>query len=108
VQVKVKVRNPDNYLRPEMNASVAFVADERAQGQAAAPAQPVMVVPASAIRDNAVFVLLGGRAVQRPVKTGPSSAQGTRVESGLIGGEDLIVNPPAGLKDGDRVRKKGS
>jgi hypothetical protein len=25
----------------------------------------------------------------------------------LIGGEDLIVNPPATLKDGDRVKAKG-
>jgi HlyD family secretion protein len=44
--------------------------------------------------------------VQRPVKTGSSSSQGVRIESGLIGGEDLIVSPPAGLKDGDRVRRK--
>ena len=29
VQVKVKVKNPDDYLRPEMNSSVAFVSDER-------------------------------------------------------------------------------
>ena len=108
VQVKVKVQRPDDYLRPEMNASVAFLADERVQGRAAAAAQPLIVVPAAAIRDNAVFVLLGGRAVQRPVKTGASNNQGVRIENGLIGGEDLIVNPPAGLKDGDRVRKKGS
>ena len=29
-----------------------------------------------------------------------------RIEEGLIGGEDLIVNPPPGLKDGDKVRQK--
>ena len=40
------------------------------------------------------------------VKTGATTSQGVRVEQGLIGGEDLIVNPPAGLKDGDRVRPK--
>jgi hypothetical protein len=28
------------------------------------------------------------------------------VEDGLIGGEDLIVNPPEGLKDGDKVQRK--
>ena len=55
----------------------------------------MIVVPASAMRDNAVFVLLGGKAVQRPVKAGTTTSQGVRVESGLIGGEDLIVNPPA-------------
>jgi hypothetical protein len=26
----------------------------------------------------------------------------------LIGGEDLIASPPAGLKDGDRVHVKGA
>ena len=29
VQVKVKVPHPDDYLRPEMNASVAFLSDEK-------------------------------------------------------------------------------
>jgi hypothetical protein len=29
-----------------------------------------------------------------------------RIEQGLIGGEDLIANPPAGLKDGEKVRRK--
>ena len=65
-----------------------------------------MIVPASAVRDGAVFVVLDGRAVRRAVKTGATSGQGVRIEEGLIGGEDLIVNPPAGLKDGDKVRQK--
>jgi HlyD family secretion protein len=106
VQVKVKVANPDDYLRPEMNASVAFLADEKPPGGASAANPGVIVVPPAAVRDNSVFVLLGGKAVQRRVKTGTTSSLGVRVESGLIGGEDLIVNPPAGLKDGDRVRRK--
>ena len=107
VQVKVKVEKPDDYLRPEMNASVAFLAEEKPARPGTAPAAGVILIPQAAIRDNAVFVLLDGKAVRRPVKTGPSSSQGVRVNSGLIGGEDLIVNPPAGLKDGDRVRPKG-
>ena len=104
VQVKVKVAHPDEYLRPEMNASVAFLSDEK--NTAATPSQPVVVVPASAIRDSKVFVMLDGRAVTRPIKAGPANNQGVRVEQGLIGGEDLIVNPPATLKDGDRVRQR--
>ncbi len=105
VQVKVKVTKPDEYLRPEMNASVAFVADEKPQAGAAA-AKPVVIVPASAVQAGAVFVLLDGKALRRAVKTGAASGQGIRIEEGLIGGEDLIVNPPAGLKDGDKVRQK--
>jgi len=50
--------------------------------------------------------LFDGKAVRRAVKTGSTSGQGIRIEEGLTGGEDLIVTPPAGLKDGDKVRTK--
>jgi HlyD family secretion protein len=105
VQVKVKIEKPDSYLRPEMNASVAFVSDKKEAVDSAA-AKPVVIVPNAAIRDNAVFVMFDGKALRRPVKTGATSGQGVRIDDGLIGGEELIVNPPAGLKDGDKVRLK--
>ena len=88
-----------------MNANVAFLSDEK-RPTSAAPAKPVLYVPASAVRDGAVFVALGGRAVRRPVKTSASTIQGLRVDDGLIGGEDLIVAPPLVLKDGDRIASK--
>ena len=108
VQVKVRVLHPDSYLRPEMNASVAFLSDEKTGAATGAMAKPLIVVPASAIKSDAVFVILSGKAVKRTVKTGLTNSQGVRIEDGLIGGEDLIVNPPATLKDGDRVRTKTS
>lgn len=103
VQVKVKIVKPDEYLRPEMNASVAFLSE---QTQTTDAPSRVLLVPSSAVKDGGVFVVLDGKALRRPVKTGAVSPQGVRVEQGLIGGEDVIVNPPAGLKDGDRVRGK--
>jgi HlyD family secretion protein len=105
VQVKVRVRKPDGYLRPEMNANVAFVSDAKPAGDSSS-AKPVIVVPTTAVRDGAVFVTLGGKAIRRPVKTGPSGNRGARIDEGLVGGEDLIVNPPAELKDGDKVAVK--
>jgi len=104
VQIKVKVVKPDQFLRPEMNASVAFLADETPAAQS--DARPVVIAPSSAVRDGAVFLMLDGRAVRRAVKTGALSGSGVRVEEGLNGGEDLIVNPPVGLKEGDKVRQK--
>ena len=106
VQIKVKVVKPDEYLRPEMNASVAFVSDRKPGDDGNASARPVVIVPPGAVRDGAVFVVLDGKAVKRSIKAGATSAQGVQVDQGLIGGEDLIVNPPAGLKDGDKVRLK--
>jgi HlyD family secretion protein len=110
VQVKVKILRPDEYLRPEMNASVAFLADKKPQ-TGSAPAQPSIWIPSTAVRDGSVFVIGSGHAVRRKVKTGPTmtlstGAPGVRVEEGLIGGEDLIVGPPADLKDGDRVKAR--
>jgi HlyD family secretion protein len=51
-------------------------------------------------------VNLNGKAVKRTVKTGGTTSQGVRIDEGLIGGEDLIINPPQNLKDGDKVRTK--
>ncbi|MBI4877770.1 MAG: efflux RND transporter periplasmic adaptor subunit [Acidobacteria bacterium] len=101
VQVKVKVLRPDEYLRPEMNSSVAFLGEAKA-----APAATVVFVPPSAVRKDAVFVFLNGKAVRRAVKTGGTTNRGIRIEDGLAGGEDIIVNPPAELKDGDKVSRR--
>jgi HlyD family secretion protein len=107
VQVKVKVVNPDDYLRPEMNASVAFYSTEKSEGRRT-ETRSTVVIPASAVRDNAVFIVVTGKAVRKTVKVGGTTAQGVQIVEGLIGGEDIIVNPPADLKDGQKVRPKQS
>ena len=76
------------------------------RGSSAQAPRPVISIPASAVQNGAVFVVLDGHAVRRAVKVGSTSGQNARIESGLIGGEDLVVNPPAGLKDGQRVQVK--
>jgi HlyD family secretion protein len=106
VQIKVKVERPDDHLRPEMNASVSFLADRKPASGSGAPAKPIVMAPAAAVKDGAVFVLLDGKALRREVKTGATSGQSVRIEEGLIGGEDVIIAPPAGLHDGDKVRTK--
>ncbi len=106
VQVKVKILEPDDYLRPEMNASVAFFSPEK-PGAKPAESKPIVTVPASAVRDGAVFVVVGGKAVRRTIKVGGTASQGVQVAEGLIGGEDVIANPPANLKDGQKVKSHG-
>jgi HlyD family secretion protein len=91
VQVRVRIEKPDAYLRPEMNASVAFVSSVDSSGKLANRAKPRIDVPAAAVRDRAVFVVVDGKAVRRNARS-------------LIGGEDVIVDPPADLKDGQKVR----
>ena len=99
VQVKVKVANPDEFLRPEMNATVAFLGklDSGTRGKAA------VYVPPAVLSDGKVWVVQGGVAVQREVKTGGNTPAGIRIDEGLNGGEDLILNPPKDLNAGARV-----
>jgi len=89
-----------------MNATAAFYNDATAAGSPAS-AKRVIVIPQSAVANGSVFVVVNDHARKRSIKTGGSSGNGVLVESGLIGGEDLIVNPPADLKDGQKVSVKG-
>lgn len=104
IQVKVQVLNPDDYLRPDMNATVAFYNPVPA-GQNT-QTKRVIVIPEGAVQNGNVFVVVNGHARKRPVTTAGNSEKGVLIESGLVGGEDLIVSPPTDLKDGQRVEVK--
>jgi HlyD family secretion protein len=105
VQVKVQILRPDDRLRPDMNASVAFV-DPAAPHQQG-PANPLITIPASAVKDQSVFVVSEGKAVRRHIQIAGTAPQGVRISHGLLGGEDLILNAPGNLKDGEKVRVEG-
>ena len=63
-----------------------------------------LLVPTSAVIDGHVWVVQNGRAEQREVRIGIEGTEKTEVLSGLKAGEPIIVHPPEGLEDGDRVR----
>jgi HlyD family secretion protein len=110
IQVRVKVLNPDDLLKPEMNASVSFLSPRKsaaASNNSGAKDQPMIRIPATSIRDGAVFVVEGGKAIRRPVTTSTPAgvnAKDVEIRQGLIGGEDLIVSPPDSLQDGSPVK----
>jgi HlyD family secretion protein len=107
VQVKVQVMNPDEYLRPEMNATVKFLADEKKSSST----QPAgALVPATALRDHdgkkVVFLAFDGKARMREVHVLSQRSDGFLVD-GLVGGESVISAGPQDLKDGDTIKIKG-
>jgi len=107
VQVKVQILNPDAYLRPEMNATVNFLANE---AQPSGTQTSGVLIPAAAVRDRngkkVVLIAFNGRATAREVRIKATRSNGFLVE-GLAGGEDIITAGPATLKDGDRIKIKG-
>jgi HlyD family secretion protein len=107
VQVKVQILNPDAHLRPDMNATVKFLADEATH----ATTQPQGVfVPTPAVHDRDgkkfVFLAFDGKAVSREVKILSQRSGGVLVQ-GLNGGEDVITSAPQELKDGNKIKIKG-
>jgi HlyD family secretion protein len=106
VQVKAQILHPDNRLRPDMNATVAFV-DATHSGQERS-VNPEITIPAAAVKDGSVFVVADGKAVRRPIQTFATTPRGVQVSHGLLGGEDVILNPPANLRDGEKVRVEGA
>ena len=105
--MKVQILNPDSHLRPDMNATVKFLADETKH----ASSQPQGVfVPTAAIRDREgkkfVFLSFDGKAMAREVKI-LSQRSGGVVVQGLNGGEDVITSAPQDLKDGEKIKIKG-
>jgi HlyD family secretion protein len=107
VQVKVQVLNPDEYLRPEMNATVKFLADEP---KAANKGPSGAFVPSAAVREHegkkVVFLAFDGKARIREIHVLSQRTDGFLVE-GLVGGESVITKGPQDLKDGDTIKVKG-
>jgi HlyD family secretion protein len=111
VQVKVQVLNPNKYpdiqLRPEMNATVRFLASVKPNSSKDSGG---VFVPSTAMRDQEgkkiVLVAYNGRAVAREIHVVSQRADGAVVD-GLVGGENVITNAPSTLKDGDKIKIKG-
>jgi RND family efflux transporter MFP subunit len=110
VQVKVSILDRDRRILPEMGAKVVFLREADAGPVAAAPRR--VTVPAAALVSAAdgakVWVLENGRVAARGVEVGPASGEVVEIRKGLAGGESVVLNPPAGLADGARVRVTGS
>jgi len=107
IEVKVQILDPDMHLRPEMNTTVRFIADEnKSTGTQAGGAY----VPSAGVRDadgqKYVLIAFNGKAMRRNVKV-ISQRSGGALVSGLNGGETVITTAPEGLKDGDKIKIKG-
>jgi len=105
VQVKIKVDNPDEQLRPEMNARVNFLGEAQTTQSKVAPR---VLVPKAAVvkRDGGVvvFVIKGNRVEQRSIRLGDEAGEFYYVLEGLSGGESTATTGAEKLGDGDRVK----
>ena len=63
-----------------------------------------VLVPPAAVRDGRVFVVRRETVERRPVELGVQGPRAVEVLRGLARGEAVVLDPPAGLLDGQAVR----
>ena len=125
VEVRVTIVNADAHVKPEMTASVTFQekrgsdpnSDRSPQDRGQTPLQnlppsAIVLVPKKTVTEQRgqsfVWVVAAGTATRRSVTLGRERLDQVEVQSGVVAGDALILNPPAGLTDRALVRVKGS
>jgi len=104
VLVKVSILDRDPRILPEMGAKVVF---EAQNAQVAAAPRRVFVPQAALVQSGGrsfVWVMANGVVREQAVDVGPARGDRIEVRQGLMGGESLVLTPPAGLKDGSKVK----
>jgi RND family efflux transporter MFP subunit len=106
VKVRIALEKLDPKILPDMGVKVSFLRDAPPAGQA--PAVPSVVVPKAAVKSvdgrSVVFVLNEDRVERRAVKVGLENGDQVEVVSGVRAGERVVIDGPATLKDGDKVK----
>src|SRR5215469_1784338 len=106
IEVKVQILNPDSHLRPEMNTTVRFIADQNQGTTQTAGAFDLTGALRDADGKKYVLLAFEGKAMRRDVKI-LSQRNGGALVSGLNGGESVITTANGNLKDGDKIKIKG-
>ncbi|MEM7168446.1 MAG: efflux RND transporter periplasmic adaptor subunit [Planctomycetota bacterium] len=105
VELRIVFVERDDRILPDMGVRVVFQQD----GGETAPQPTRVLLPKEALvahPEPSVFLFQAGTVVKTAVETAGVDEQGRfLVKSGLRGSELVVLDPPAGLRDGDVVRR---
>lgn len=103
VLVKVRFLDKNTKVMPEMSAKVSFLTRPVGPGED----RPLMTVPAASVVSDGgqthVFTIHDDRVKKAPVKAGRKIGEAVEV-SGVAEGQAIVLSPPNGLKDGDKIK----
>lgn len=103
VPIKVRIENPNEYLKPDMSAKVIFqekIPDESIK-------KAVLKIPRKAVVNkngkNIVFAIEGSKAIEKEVQLGAIQGGYVVVEKGLHEGEKIVVEGHSHLDDNNSI-----
>ncbi|MBF0557392.1 MAG: efflux RND transporter periplasmic adaptor subunit [Nitrospirae bacterium] len=104
VMVKVRFIDKDARILPEMSAKVSFLSrpagkDEQTPFTALNPASV-----ANRAGQNVVFLVKGNRAAMTPITLGARKGDMLEITAGVQAGDKIVAVPPAGLKNGSKIK----
>ena len=106
VRVRIAFDELDPRILPDMGVKVSFLREE--DPEAETRPVPRVLVPKAAVRSvdgrTVVFVVRDDRVERRAIRAGNENGDHVEVVSGITAGERVVIEGPATLKDGDRVR----
>lgn len=91
--------DPAAALRAGMTVEANIIASRR---------ENAVLAPASAVQDGVVWAVSDGRVERREVVVGASGEQRVEITQGLEAGVQVVLDPPASLRDGQRVRVRAT
>jgi len=105
VLVRIGFQKLDPRILPDMGVKVTFL---REAGASDAPAaQGVTLVPQGAVKTengaSYVFVVRANTVERRAIKTGGTDGDRLEVVAGLKGGDQVVISPPAELREGIQI-----
>ena len=105
VEVRVGFDELDERILPDMGVKVAF----QGVGVDTSPGRAGVLIPKSAISDNGnkqyVLLVVNEVVERRAIATAGERGKEILVTSGVAGGDKVIINAPAGLQNGTRVKE---
>ena len=106
VKVRIAFDALDPRILPDMGVKVSFLSSEETPGNTDVRS----LIPRQAVRDvdgkQAVFQFKEGKLTMRPVKLGQTRGNEIEVLEGIAAGDQVVVNGPERLEDGQRAEIK--
>lgn len=102
INVQITINNPDDNIKCGYEGDADIIINQK---------ENVFAVDFDSIRQSGnqkyVFIVQNGIAKKKIIKTGMETEMCVEVTDGLNGGESIITNPSAALKDGDKAVAAG-
>ena len=108
VKVRISFIKLDPRILPDMGIKVTFLGDEPSAKEV--NTAPAVLIPQSAVRDDdgkkVVYLIKDSKTERRAVTLGGNRGTDIEVLAGLTAGDNVVVNGPPNLHDGESVAVK--